>query len=999
MKRLRIALAAFAALVLGGCGGDSIQSPDFTQVLLRLAVTAEPAQPAGGVPVGRDQQFVARGEYSLPPGSNPATDIRSEPVEGVVWSSSNPSVATIDAATGLATAVAVGTTTIRAVGDDVEGTAVMTVTAAAVESLTIVLNPPSSSIPVGGSRVARAVGVFSDGSTQDVISTWTSSDTQRVSVGAGPSETSSVQALSVGNSTIRATAVANPSLFAQLQVTVQQRVTSLTVQPDSAATPLGRPFQFTVTGTGQNSVGGPSVPLVPGDFSVRWSVANSPASQGGSTSPVAGIDPDTGVANGVRVGTAIVTAAAVEDGISDTAALEITPPVIDRLALSLDSPTICQGLGRPLTANAVLTNGQQSPQRVQWLLENSSPAGVVSFNPNPAATTTVLGEVSGNGTIRANAIDADGAPVLDDSGLQLTVTTPVTVIPQDFANPNCQVDGVLRVDPAAATVRENGTTTFRALVDDAQGNAISIPATWVSSDVAVATIDSNTGVATGEMESATAVTITATANVPGSPVNGDTATASLRVTSEVCTTPLLASEGVLAQSIIDPFACPGCFITNPGNAIDGVPTTFSTVFAALGLLGGEATLRAQTQNIDPPLRSYPFPFQGGDNAGFVIARPVGALVLAEVFSQVQVRTALGGVIQESSGGPTAPPNGIIPLPLRVDLLGQAVNGQYDLALVSIRTSTPYDAIDLTFNSGTATALSDVLVFQACGTAELPQVADLVQVERVEPTASTLVVGGTRDYVLMGRYSNGTVAPIPDSDVDWTSSNAGVASVANNGLVSGVSAGGPVTITGTLKTGVAATGGVRSAAGTVSVIANVCSAPLLASDTPAATISRTLNGLCLLCSTSNLPNVIDDPINTFGSLNVPVGLLNGGVSVTVRANRTITPTAGNRAGFVITRPDSPVVQAELLSQLVVETLLNGVVQSTTGLNGLVPLRLGLLGVDFGGGEQLLASVPAATAFDAVRLTFNSGLLTADLDQLNNINMFRACSSVDPSLLLP
>ena len=990
MKRLRIALAAFAALVLGGCGGDSIQSPDFTQVLLRLAVTAEPAQPAGGVPVGRTQQFVARGEYSLPPGSNPATDIRPDPVEGVAWSSSNPAVATIDPATGLATALSVGTTTIRAVGDDAEGTTLMTVSAAVVESITITLSPNNTNIPVGGSRVATANGVLSDGTTQPVIATWTSSDTQRVTVGPGPSTTTSVQAQSVGNSTLTATSVANPSVSGQLQVTVQQRVVSLTVVPDSASTPLGRPFQFTVTGTGQNSVGGGSVPLVPGDFSVVWSVVNSPAVQAGSAAPVAGIDPATGVANGVRVGTATVTATAAEEGISDSAALQITPPVLDRIVISPANPSIPLGAGVELTATGVFTNGVTSPQRASWSLENSAPAGVVTFNPNPTVTTTATGAAidpvtsRGTGTIRASAVDANGLAVVGPDGLQLTATTGVTVTNAVI------VPNTLAVRPATATVTENRTVTFTAIVEDTAGNEVVLPATavtWASSDTAIATINANTGVATGVLQGGP-VTITAT-GAAGGPVAGETATAVLRVTDDVCTTPLLVSEGVLAQSIIDPVACAGCFINNPLNFIDGDPDSFSTIFAALGLLGGEATLRAQTQDGPAPPRTYPFPFPGGDNAGFVIARPTGTLVLAEVFSQLQVRTARNGVVVETSGGPRPPPGALIPLPLRVDLLGQDINGEYDLALVSIRTSVPYDAVDLTFNSGTATALSDVLVFQACGTAELPVVADLVSVERIEPVASTLAVGGTRDYVLLGRYSNGLVAPIPDADIDWVSLSTGTATIATNGLVTGV-APGTATITATLKPGVPVTGTPTSAQATVTVVANLCTAPLLASDTPAATIFRTINGICLLCTTSELPNVIDDPINTFGSLNVPVGLLNAGVSVTVRANETIAPVAGNRAGFIISRPTNNVVEAELLSQITVQTLLNGVVVSTSG--PVIPLRLGLLGVDLGGGEQLVVSTPAATPFDAVRLTFSSGLLGADLDQLGTINMFRACSTV-------
>lgn len=1010
MKRLRIALTALVVLVLGGCGGDSIQSPDFTQKLLRLSIAGTPAV-GTPIPVGRTQQFTAQGEYSLPPGSRPATELK--PVEDdVVWSSSNPSVATIDPITGLATAVGTGTTTITAEGDGESGTAQMVVVAPVVDRLVITCNGAptecnGSLIPVDGTVTLTARAVLSNGQSSDVQATWSSSSTPNVTVSsAGPADTVTATAIAQGSSTITARAADDPTRTDTLVITVRPRIIDLTIAPDPGVTPLGRPLQFVATGTLKRSqtLTQASQTINSG---LQWSVANNPLSQGGSTATVATIDPDSGIANGLRVGTATVTAvttSAIEGGVSDTAALQITPPVIDRLVISPANPSVCVGFGRELRANAVLTNGQSIGQRAQWSV---TPANLLTFSPNPAAVTSAVGQTVGTGTISVAAVDANGAAVTDSSGTPVTASTSVTVTAQTTA---CiPENAVLRVEPATATVRKGGTVQFRAVVEDALGNDLTVPATWASSDTAIATVNPTTGVATGEMESPNAVTITATANVPDSSINGDTATATLTVTGEVCTTPLRAVQGVTPLvTFSEPCQTLGlgplqsCAVNNPNNFIDEDPESFTSIVTALGLLGGaETRLRAQTSNITSPPRSYPFPFPGGDNAGFVIARPVGSLVLAEVGAQIQVRTLRNGQVQEFGGRPQQPPvGGLLPLPLRVDVLGLAVNGQYEFALASIPTTTEYDAIELAYNAGVATVSTlqpEVLVFQACGTAEPPQLADLVQVERIEPTANDpLVVDGTRDYTLIGRYSNGTVGPIPDADIDWTITpvNGSVATIQSNGLVTGV-APGTATVTGTLKPGVTVTGGngvARSASKQVTVIANICTDPLLASDTPAASISRTINGICLLCSTSNLPNVIDDVVNTFGSLNVPVGLLNGGVSVTVNANRTISPAAGNVAGFIISRTSPAILTAELASQIVVETLLNGVVVSNS-TEALIPLRLGLLGVDLAGGaEQILVRTPAASQFDAVRLTFNSGVLTADLDQLNNLNVFRACASV-------
>ena len=97
----------------------------------------------------------------------------------VLWTSSNPAVATMSDASGSfgqATGVAPGTVTVIAVFAGQVGVASLTVTDATLSSITI--KPASADIALGSPQGFSATGKFSDGTTQDLGSqvTWSSSD-------------------------------------------------------------------------------------------------------------------------------------------------------------------------------------------------------------------------------------------------------------------------------------------------------------------------------------------------------------------------------------------------------------------------------------------------------------------------------------------------------------------------------------------------------------------------------------------------------------------------------------------------------------------------------------------------------------------------------------------------------------------------------------------------------------------------------------------------------
>lgn len=130
-----------AALFLGGCD-EGVRSPDFQRQLDRIEVCAQPQNgvcPTSGCPTanaivasGLTQQFCAVGFFTGVSNDDVVVDRISRDITGEVsWESSITAVATIDATTGLAQAIATGpVTTISASADGVVGSTSLQVTQA-----------------------------------------------------------------------------------------------------------------------------------------------------------------------------------------------------------------------------------------------------------------------------------------------------------------------------------------------------------------------------------------------------------------------------------------------------------------------------------------------------------------------------------------------------------------------------------------------------------------------------------------------------------------------------------------------------------------------------------------------------------------------------------------------------------------------------------------------------------------------------------------------------
>ena len=150
---------------LGGVTGFSALT---VRAATLVSIDGTPNAPA--VVAGLTQQMIATGTY---------TDGSTQVItNSVVWSSTNAGVATVSNAggsQGLATAVSMGMTTIRATSGAVMGSEVLTVSAA--ELLSMEVTSPSSSFGVTDTMQYTATGTYTDGSTPDITTTVTWSST------------------------------------------------------------------------------------------------------------------------------------------------------------------------------------------------------------------------------------------------------------------------------------------------------------------------------------------------------------------------------------------------------------------------------------------------------------------------------------------------------------------------------------------------------------------------------------------------------------------------------------------------------------------------------------------------------------------------------------------------------------------------------------------------------------------------------------------------------
>src|SRR5690349_10961682 len=325
---------------------------------------------ASSLPVNTSQQFTATGTYK---------DGSSRDLTALVsWASTFSSIATVDV-TGVATGKSAGSTTISASLGGVTGSTSLTVTAPTISS--IVITPDGLTLGIGIGQQYTATAIYSDGSTQDLVSgvTWSSSATGVATIN------SSGLATTVGAGTATITAKVGSFTDTTQLTVVAANLVSISVTPTPVSIAIGTDQQFSAVGSFNDG----STQLLP---SVTWSSSSS----------------------------SVATITATSGSVSGTAALTVTGATVTSIAVTPANSNMPVGTTKQFTATATFSDSSTEDVTAVVLWGSSKP-GVASINNQGLSTSVatgsttisaVLGSVTGTTNLTVTTVKLVGIAIL-----------------------------------------------------------------------------------------------------------------------------------------------------------------------------------------------------------------------------------------------------------------------------------------------------------------------------------------------------------------------------------------------------------------------------------------------------------------------------------------------------------------------------------------------------------------------------------------------------------
>ena len=445
-----LSLGLVAALTLGMAACSNSATTKSTATLVSISVT--PYSPAN-LAVGSTQRFVATGIYS--DGTTPVITAQ------VTWTSSNNSIASI--ATGLATGVAVGSTSITASESGITSPAVtLTVITSASNLSSIAVTPAfPADLGVGAALQFNAIGTYTSGATSDITSsvTWSSSSPTVATIFANGSATGE------GSGTTNITATLSGVSSPIVKLTIKA-VSSISIVPAvSHNLDIGATQQFSAIGTYSD---GSSADI---SAQVMWLSSN----------PQVATIYANGLATAVTAGTANITATL---GGVTSPATALAVQALSSIAVSPASPNnLAIGATQNFTAIGTFADGSlmNITSQVTW---SSTVPGITTI----ATGGTATGVKSGTVNITAAMAGITSHPI----ALTVISLASITVVPSSTAN---LVVGATQHFTATGTYSDGSTADFTSQV------------VWSSSNTAAVTIAAS-GTATAVGGGTTNITAT-----------------------------------------------------------------------------------------------------------------------------------------------------------------------------------------------------------------------------------------------------------------------------------------------------------------------------------------------------------------------------------------------------------------------------------------------------------------------------------------------------------
>ena len=500
----------------------------------------------------------------------------------------------------------------------------------------------------------------------------------------------------------------------------------------------------------------PTAPVVPILTTLRVALSSSNILVGESgTASATGIDQ-----NGTAIAVGTITWSSGTPGVASVSASGVITAVSagqtqivasaggkqGQATLTVAIPPVASVVVAPTVANLFTGATQQfaavmrdaggnvlSERTVTWSTSNAS---VVTVNTTTGLATAIA---AGSATITATSEGMTG-------NATVTVLAPVatvTVAP----SPMSLFTGATQQSTAALKDVGNTTLTGRTI-------------TWATSDAAVVTVNSTTGLATAI--AAGSATITATSE-------GMTGSATVTVLNPVATVTVSPSVASIFTGATQQFTA--TLRDAGGNLLTGRSISWSTVNGSVATVSTSGVVTAIAQGAT----SMTAISEGKSGAATITVLPVPV-------ASVVVTPGAASIVAGTTVALTATPK---------DASGNALSGR------TVAWTSSSSAIAAVSQSGVVTAIAPGAVTITAmaegqsGQATIAVTPAPIATVSVFPGSADMAVGQTLGLLATPRDANGN--PLTNRSVTWATSNAGVATVSTTGVVTSIG-GGTATIT-------------------------------------------------------------------------------------------------------------------------------------------------------------------------------------------------------------
>ncbi|HUQ84639.1 MAG TPA: Ig-like domain-containing protein [Gemmatimonadaceae bacterium] len=445
-----------------------------------LTITSSRAATVAIVPAAPAAMVGQSSQLSLDVRDASGTSLSSRPA---TWTSASPAVATVSAS-GLVSAIAVGTSTITATVDGIAATATFTVTTVPITSVSV--SPTQLSLSPGGTAqlsVAAANNTAATGTSRPI--TWASSNAAVATVDA--------------SGIVAAVAPGNANIFATVEGITAAAAVTVAAPPPAAVASISIAFTPNQLAPGQTAQAVATPRDAAGNAltgrTIQWS----------SVDPTLATVSSSGVITAIAAGS--VTIVATSEGITGASTLSVTsaaPAPIAAVSVTVSPSTVVAGGTSQATVRLTDAAGNVLTGRtIAW---SSSMPSLATIN----ASGTLTAIAAGTSTISATSEGKTGANTL-------TVTAPV--LPPTVASVT------VTVNPTSVNVGQTSQASAVAKASNGSvitGRAISFVMSTGGANASVSSSGVVTGVAAGSATVSAIVdgitgSATLTVNAPATP--------------------------------------------------------------------------------------------------------------------------------------------------------------------------------------------------------------------------------------------------------------------------------------------------------------------------------------------------------------------------------------------------------------------------------------------------------------------------------------------------